>query len=189
MLQGKIVILRPMERSDVPRLWEFAQDLDLGLMTGADGRPMSLAAVDRIYDERWVDVRGDAVRWGIEVHDQLIGGVELSHIDWRNRSADLGVWIGDRTYRQRGCGADAMRLALNYAFKLLGLNRIHYMIPAHNLAAIQTYTKLGFSEEGRLRQAIYRDGLYHDLIILGILREDWHDDTPLHESMRPIAGA
>lgn len=177
MMQGKIVTLRPMERADIPRLWEFAQDLELGLATGADGRPTSLAAIERMYDSRWADPSADAVRWAIEAHDLLIGGVELTRIDWRNRSAELAVWIGDRAYRQRGCGTDAMRLALGYAFKLLGLNRVTYLAAATNDAAVEAYQHVGFRDEGRMRQALYRDGQYSDVVMLGILREDWPDEA------------
>ena len=60
MMQGKIITLRPMERADIPRLWEFAQDMELGLVTGADGRPTSLAAVERMYDSQWADPAADA---------------------------------------------------------------------------------------------------------------------------------
>lgn len=183
MMQGKIVTLRPMERADIPRLWEFAQDMELGLVTGADGRPTSLAAVERMYDSQWADPSADAVRWAIEAHDLLIGGAELTRIDWRNRSAELAVWIGDRAYRQRGCGTDAMRLALNYAFKLLGLNRVSYLAAASNEAAVEAYKQIGFRDEGRMRQAVYRDGRYLDVVMLGILREEWLDESPLEAHM------
>lgn len=179
MLHGNLVVLRAMERADIPRMWEFAQDMDLGLVTGAGGRPTPLATMERIYEEKWSGQEMDSVRWGIEAHGALIGGAELHDIAWLNRSAQLSVWIGDRAYRRRGCGHDAMRLSLNYAFKLLGLNRVVYLADAPNAAAINAYTKVGFVEEGRMRQAVYRDGIYHDIIVLGILREDWQDTTPL----------
>ncbi|MCB0217558.1 MAG: GNAT family N-acetyltransferase [Caldilineae bacterium] len=178
MLHGEQISLRPMEREDIERLWEFAQDLDLGLLTGANARPASKVTIEHIYDEHWSGKDPNAIRWAIESHDMVIGGVELAPIDWRSRSAELAVWIGDKVSRQRGFGSDAMRLALNYAFKLLGLNRISYHIPVPNQAALQAYTKIGFKEEGRLRKAIFRDGQYHDLIVLGILAEDWEDDMP-----------
>jgi RimJ/RimL family protein N-acetyltransferase len=188
MLQGNIVTLRPMERADIPRLWEFAQDMDLGLVTGGDGRPTSQAAIERVFQEKWADVVGDSVRWAIAAHDLLIGGVELTHIDWRNRSAEMAVWIGDRAYRQRGCGTDAMSLALNYAFKVLGLHRVTYLAAAPNVAALATYKKVGFREEGRMRLALYRDGQYYDRVMLGLLREEWSDDTPIQESFRAVPG-
>ena len=188
MLEGSIVALRPMERDDIPRLWEFAQDLELGLVTGGDGRPTSQAAIERMFEEKWADVAGDSVRWAIAAHDLLIGGVELTHIDWRNRSAELAVWIGDKAYRQRGCGTDAMCLALNYAFKLLGLHRVIYLAAAPNVAALNAYRKVGFQVEGRMRQALYRDGQYHDMVVLGLLREEWMDDTPIQAHMESAGG-
>ncbi len=178
MLHGEQISLRPMERDDIDRLWEFAQDLDLGLLTGADARPVSRSAIERIYDDYWSGVDPNAVRWAIESHDIVIGGVELAPIDWRSRSAELAVWIGDTVSRQRGFGTDAMRLALNYAFRILGLHRVSYYIPVANEAALKAYQKIGFQEEGRLREAVYRDGKYYDLIALGFLSSDWEDDVP-----------
>lgn len=179
MLHGEHISLRPMEVGDQERLWEFAQDLDLGLLTGADGRPVSRMAIERIYEEKWAGMDPNAVRWAIVSHDLVIGGVELAPIDWRSRSAELAVWIGDSVSRSHGFGTDAMRLALSYAFKLLGLNRITYQIPEPNTAALKAYGKSGFQEEGRLRQAAFRDGKYHDLIVLGILANEWKDEVPL----------
>jgi RimJ/RimL family protein N-acetyltransferase len=180
MLHGKNVTLRPMERSDIPRLWQFAQDIDLGLLTGADGRPTSIAALERVYEDEWSGMDPNSVRWGIEAHGTLVGGAELVDINWRNRSAKLAVWIGDHAYRRRGCGSDAMSLALNYAFRVLGLNRVSQQIIEPNAPAMSCYRKAGFAEEGRVRQAEYRDGHYHDVIVLGILRDEWTDESPLH---------
>jgi RimJ/RimL family protein N-acetyltransferase len=136
------------------------------------------------YDVFLLQGRGRR-RWAIDAHDRLIGGVELDQIDWRNRSAALAVWIGDRAYRQRGCGSDAMGLAINYAFKLLGLNRVGYLVAATNEPAVQAYRHVGFVEEGRMRQALYRDGGYHDVVSLGLLREDWRDESPVQEQVVP----
>ena len=104
MLHGPVVSLRPMERDDIPRLWEFAQDLEIGLTTGYMGRPTPLAAVEEFYEERYGGANPNAVFFGIEAHDLLIGGVEIDHIDWQNRSASIVVFIGDPAYRRRGCG-------------------------------------------------------------------------------------
>jgi RimJ/RimL family protein N-acetyltransferase len=167
-----------MERADIPRMWEFAQDMEIGLVMGADGRPTPLAAMERLYEAKWSGVEADAVRWGIQAHDLLIGGVELVDIDWCHRSAELQVWIGDRAWRRRGCGSDAMRLALGYAFRVLGLHRVSYLAPQPNPAAVACYKAAGFREEGQMRQAVYRDGVYHDVVVLGILRSDWTDEAP-----------
>ena len=180
MLHGDSVILRPMERADIPRLWEFGQDLEIGLAVGAGGRPVPLAVVETLYEEMWADPSPDSVRFGIEAHGgMLIGGAEITDINWQNRTARLAVWIGDRTFRRRGCGSDATRVALNYCFKLLGLHRVEMQLPESNEAGLACYKSVGFEEEGRLRKALYKDGEYEDLIHMAVLREDWSDESPL----------
>jgi RimJ/RimL family protein N-acetyltransferase len=170
-----------MERDDIPRLWEFAQDIQVGLTTGHMGRPTPLAAIEQLYEERYGCIDPKGVFFGIEAHDLLIGGVEIDQIDWQNRSAQIVLYIGDPAYRRRGCGADALMLACNYAFKILGLHRLSYDVPGENDAARIVYEKVGFQEEGRRREAHYRDGSYHDLVVMGLVRADWTDDRPIED--------
>jgi RimJ/RimL family protein N-acetyltransferase len=179
MLHGPVVSLRPMERDDIPRLWEFAQDIQIGLTTGQMGRPTPLAAIEKLYEDRYCGTDPTGVYFGIEAHDLLIGGVEIDAIDWQNRSGHMVIYIGDPAYRRRGCGVDALTLACNYAFKILGLHRLSYDLPAENDAARVVYEKVGFKEEGRRRDAHYRDGSYHDLVVMGLIRGDWTDDRPI----------
>jgi RimJ/RimL family protein N-acetyltransferase len=180
MLHGDQVILRPMERVDIPRLWEFCQDLEISLIMGGGGRPTPLAAAEQIYEDNWANPPADAVRFGIEAHGGvLIGGAELSHIDWQNRSCEVAVWIGDHTYRRIGCGGDALQVAVTYAFKVLGMHRLSMRIAASNEAAKACYASVGFQEEGLAREARYLDGEYGDVALYGLLRTDWANDTPL----------
>ena len=181
MLHGKLVSLRPMERDDIPRLWEFAQDLSVGLLTGFDGRPTPKEAVEKIYEERYSSATDRNVTFGIEAHELLIGGIEMRNVDWQNRSAELVLYIGDPAYRQRGCGSDALHVALNYAFKVLGLHRLTYMVPGDNAGALTAYTRAGFTEEGRLREAHFRDGSYQDMVVLGIIRSDFKNEIPIEK--------
>ncbi len=192
MLHGQIVSLRPMEHDDIERLWEFAQDLQVGLTTGYR-RPTPRAAVERLYEERYGNLDSDGVYFAIETHEVFIGGVEIERIDWQNRSAEMVMFIGDPAYRRRGCGTDALTVAANYAFKVLGLNRLSYDVPADNKGARVVYERAGFQEEGSRSQAHYRDGTYHDLVMLGLTRDRWTDERPIEELTRipepePIAG-
>ena len=59
----------------------FAPDMNLGLVTGADGRPPPRAAFARVYVDHWSGLDPTAVRWGVAAHDLLIGGAELSEIE------------------------------------------------------------------------------------------------------------
>ena len=63
---------------------------------------------------------------------------------------------------------------LIHGFETLNLNRIYLYVFETNLRAIHVYEKLGFATEGRLRQAIYRNGRYSDALLMSMLRSEWN---------------
>jgi RimJ/RimL family protein N-acetyltransferase len=105
--------------------------------------------------------------------DHLIGFVVLHSIEWNNQSCLLAIGIGDSDYRGKGYGKDALQLILRYAFYELNLNRVGLDVISNNIPAIEAYKKVGFTVEGSMRDAVYRDGQYYDRIIMGILRNEW----------------
>lgn len=105
--------------------------------------------------------------------DQVIGFVALFQLKWRNQSATMAIGIGPTAYRGKGYGHDALKLILNYGFSELGLHRIELTVMAYNTQAIKAYERVGFIREGAQRQAIYRDGQRYDMLLYGILREEW----------------
>jgi RimJ/RimL family protein N-acetyltransferase len=105
--------------------------------------------------------------------DRLIGFAAFFSIEWNNGSATIAMGIGDPEYRSKGYGSDALHLLLNYAFCELNLYRIGLDVNGNNPSAIRLYQKVGFKEEGRLRGGLQRDGVRHDRVIMGILRDEW----------------
>ena len=105
--------------------------------------------------------------------DRLLGFVAVCGIEWPNRHGFVAIGLGDPGDRGRGYGREAMELALRYAFHELGLHRVSLDVIADNLPAVQLYRKLGFQEEGRLRERVLRDGKRTDLIYMGLLCRDW----------------
>ena len=97
----------------------------------------------------------------------------------------VAVGIGDPADRGRGFGKEAVRLTLRYAFHELGLRRLSLDVISDNLPAIGLYRGLGFQEEGRLRERVYRDGLASDLIYMGLLRRDWEQLSGAQASPAP----
>ncbi|PJF44100.1 MAG: N-acetyltransferase, partial [Phototrophicales bacterium] len=95
--------------------------------------------------------------------------------DLRNRSSEVGISIGQPSYWDQGYGTDAMRVLLRYGFYEINLHRIELKVYSFNERAIRSYEKLGFQKEVVARQAIFRDGQYHDVIIMGLLRSEWRD--------------
>jgi RimJ/RimL family protein N-acetyltransferase len=140
-------------------------------------RPLS-----RAEEERWVESlasRREDIVLAIEVRagDQWvhIGNVGLHRIDWKNRTATLGIVIGEREYWGKGYGTEAVRTMLRYAFEELGLNRVELETYSFNPRAIRCYEKAGFKREGVRRQALYRNGKFHDVILMGILRDEFEE--------------
>ena len=103
--------------------------------------------------------------------DKLIGTVGLEHIHWVERSAVLGIFIGDKDFRSNGYGTEAIKLLLEYGFKYLNLHSIRLDLLSVNERAHKCYLKCGFKELGVRKQSHYLEGIYHDSIYMQILKE------------------
>jgi diamine N-acetyltransferase len=95
----------------------------------------------------------------------------LLNINWRHRSGELQIRIGDAASRGRGLGTEAVRLLCDFGFADLNLHRIYLHVFASNSRAIGAYEKAGFVREGLLRQAAYIDGQWVDVVLMGLIRE------------------
>lgn len=109
---------------------------------------------------------------GVE-HWRLIGTFAFDHIDWRNRSAEFGIMIGEKVYWNQGYGTEAVRLLAQHGFNTLNLNRIFLHVFQNNPRAIRVYEKAGFIHEGRERQAEFKDGKYIDVLVMSMLRDEF----------------
>ena len=94
-------------------------------------------------------------------------------LEWTNRSAEFGIFIGDKTFWNNGYGCEATRLTLQHGFETLNLNRIYLHVFETNPRAIHVYDKIGFIREGKLRQTTFRNGRYIDTLIMSMLRSEW----------------
>lgn len=81
--------------------------------------------------------------------------------------------IGEKEYWGQGYGKEALSILLNYAFQELNLHRVSLRVFSFNEKAIKLYKNLGFKEEGNSRQSLYRNGHWHDILHMGILKEEF----------------
>ncbi len=146
MVLGELVKLRPMEPSDAEALWRWNHDPDV-IRWMDDGYTQPLAQVKKRMEERPRNAYGD-VLFGIEVRTetQLIGLVRLRHAEPETGCAGLDIYLGEKEYWGRGYATDAMRTICRYGFE-----------------------KVGFVDEGRLRQIFRRDGQWYDMFTMGLL--------------------
>jgi RimJ/RimL family protein N-acetyltransferase len=170
VILGEKIRLRAIEREDIPTFVRWFNDpevrryLEMYL-------PMS-----KTKEEQWFEayLKDDSHQlFGIETDEGfLIGNVGLHSIDWRNRSAVLGIVIAEKEYWGRGYGSDAIITLLRFVFGEMNLHRVHLSVYDFDERAIACYEKCGFRHEGRAREAMYRDGSYHDSLYMAILRQD-----------------
>ena len=177
MILGKKVRLRPIERDDLPRFVEWFGDPDVRRHL-AIYLPFSLAA-----EERWFEnlqgrlERQEDVVLAIETADGVpIGNLGLHAINWKDRSAELGIAIGEKAYWNQGYGTDAIRTLLGLAFRELNLHRVLLRVDADNARAIRCYEKAGFQQEGTSREAVFSEGSYRDQYVMSILESEFEFD-------------
>lgn len=169
MVLGDLVKLRPMEPSEAEALWRWNHDPDVMRWMG-DGYAQSLAHVTKRMAERAPNTYGD-VLYGVEVLSdaQLIGLVTLRDAEPETGIAELDIYLGEKEYWGRGYATDAMRTICRYGFEKMRLHKITLTVVAENQAAHRVYRKVGFVDEGRLRQAFRRDGQWYDMFTMGLL--------------------
>ena len=174
MILGKRVRLRPIERDDLPRFVEWFGDPEVRrhLMVYL---PFSLA-----QEERWFEnllgrlERQEDLVLAIETADGVhIGNIGLHAIDWKNRHAEVGITIGEKAYWDQGYGTDAIRTLLGVAFGEMNLHRVFLRVDADNARGIRCYEKVGFQQEGTSREAVFKEGTYHDQHVMSILQPEF----------------
>jgi RimJ/RimL family protein N-acetyltransferase len=98
----------------------------------------------------------------------------LSDIDWKNRSANLGVKINvAERNRLPGDTKNAEYAVLKYAFEELGLNRIEAPILDYNVFSKKLATSMGFVKEGVCRSKLFKKNDWHDVEIYGLLKSEF----------------
>lgn len=171
--QNELVRLRAVEEEDAQDYTRWFNDYEI-TRNLVSPRPYSLE--DELAHIRRIPESGNYV-FGIEAIDGdkslHIGNCAIHKPDWRNRSADVGIVIGERTHLGRGYGTAAMKLLLEYGFGELNLHRVSLRVYDFNARARRSYEKCGFQLDGTLRDDLFRDGVYHDVHVMSILRSKW----------------
>lgn len=174
MLLGERVRLRSIERDDLARLWSFNNDLDVELAGGGD--PPMPQSYDRLVAEFEQQVSSggrDGNSFAIESDGLFIGQCALFNINAVARTCELGITIGDSAYWGRGYGRESVMLLLDYGFRHHNLHKVWLHVHASNVRAVRSYQACGFVAEGRLREHVWCDGQYDDVLVMGILRTEW----------------
>ncbi|HLH39566.1 MAG TPA: GNAT family protein [Bryobacteraceae bacterium] len=166
--------LRLLEERHAPALFHRIQhDRDylrewLPFIEATHGEDDTLAFI-RASLEQFSSNEGFAAGiWGGE----LMGVIGTRKIDWMNRKVEVGYWIG-REFQGRGIMTDACRLVIDHLFSDLDLHRVEIQCATGNQKSAAIPRRLGFTLEGTRRQAELVNGKFLDLLVFGMLRQDW----------------
>ena len=108
--------------------------------------------------------------------NKLIGTIGLEKFNWTSRNAVLGIFIGDKNYRNNGYGTEAIKLLLEFGFKYLNLHSIRLSLLSVNERAHKCYLKCGFKDAGKIREEIFLNGKYYDKLYMDILEGEFEGD-------------
>jgi len=170
-----IFSLRPLEKADVSAIANWFLDLDdLALFDRSMRIPLNRDAAEKSWVEALGQDAGNSNYWFAitRAQDIPIGIVGIESVGVVNGDAVIPLFI-DRTMRHKGIGIRALGLVLDIAFRQLGLARITSYYRADNEVSRTLTRRAGFSQEGCLRQAWFSGGKRHDMIVIGLLREEW----------------
>ena len=111
--------------------------------------------------------------FGVKVSDASLGNSGLHQIASLHCHAEWGIFIGRPEEWGKGYGREVARTMLRYGFDTLNLNRIYLRVNADNERGIKAYEAAGFEREGVLRSQTFVEGKYVDMVMMGVLRDEW----------------
>lgn len=106
---------------------------------------------------------------------QLIGVAGFGDLNWHARHASLFLAFADVGHWSNGFAVDAIQVLLRFAFMDTNLRRLYQYVPEDNPLLLNALHTANFVDEGHLRAFIYRDEKLHDVVVMGILRDEWRD--------------
>jgi diamine N-acetyltransferase len=171
-IEGEKVALGPLTREIIPLLVRWRNDFYVQ-RTFATPRPATIEAATASY-ERWATAEND---YWFAIYERatwrLIGHTDLFNVDWRGRTCEFGILIGEADCRGKGYGTETARLMLDYAFTALGLHSVMLTTDSFNLAGQGAYRRAGFKEFGRRRECSFLEGRLHDIVYMDCLASEF----------------
>jgi ribosomal-protein-alanine N-acetyltransferase len=168
------LVLGAFDLEDAAELQRLAGAREIADTTLSIPHPYELDhALAWIGQQRREAVRGRATNFAVRLLQpgSLIGSVGLRDIDPEHLQAELGFWIG-REWWGKGYAGEAASAVIQFGFDSLGLNRIYAHHMARNPAAGRVLLGAGMQREGLLRQRVRKWGVYEDVVLYAIVRED-----------------
>jgi len=168
------IYLRAFELEDYKKINEWRRYPEIIAKTGG-----SVFFVSSEKDKKWVEEKifNDQSLYlaiCLKENDEMIGYLSVVDIDWRNRKAQWGgITIGRKDLWNQGYAKEAARLMLEYVFREMGLHRFYgHWLESHGVS-IKMGERLGFNREGILKDSVFKNGRFHNLVVMSLLKDEF----------------
>ena len=167
------LLLRPWTLEDAPVMQRLAGDKCVARYTSLP-HPYNDGEAEKFINahaQQFAEGKSLVMAITLRQTGQILGCIGL-HGDFSTGIAELGYWIGAQHWG-RGYCTEAARAIVDYAFRALGLCRIHARHFAQNQASGKVMKKVGLAPEGLRRQHLFRWGEYDDEVLYGMLKAEF----------------
>lgn len=182
-LSGEKAVLRAFRSEDLPHLHAWLNDSEATYFMTYGQRPTTLDQAEQFIQKQLADTTSIAFIVCEKEKGQPIGLAGLYDIEDVPKRGEYRIFIGEKAYWNKGIGTEVAALLMWYAFDRLNLHRLFLGVNAENLGAVKSYEKSGFKIEGTLRDEMYRNGRYYNMIRMSVLRPEYEKELrALHDS-------
>lgn len=174
LFESSRIRLRKMTHEDTELYHAWRNDMDVMQSTNPSLDVYSLEETKEFVDQVILGAHSAKSYIMIDkTNETPIGVVSLILIDYKNRNAECIIDIGEKEYWGKGYGSEGLKLLLDYAFYEMNLHRVSLKVFSFNDRAIHLYKKIGFQQEGMIRECLFREGKWYDIIQMGILQDEY----------------
>jgi [ribosomal protein S5]-alanine N-acetyltransferase len=173
-ISGDRVYLREVRVSDVnEQYYNWLNDPEINQYLETRFVPRSRANIEEFVKR--IDGNENEPFFAICLHedDRHVGNIKIGPINWHHRSADISLFVGDKSLWGKGVATEAIALLTGFGFRTLNLNKIKAGCYGGNLGSAKAFEKCGYLREGLLREQFISHGQKIDMIILGITASDF----------------
>ena len=172
VLRTARLVLRPPIASDIADRHALGRDPEIYRHLGADTRHLQPLTEDQA--KAWVEnIASHPACWVIEYQGRAIGEILLDNFVSADKRAGLIIGILDPEALSKGLGTEAIKAIAEFSFDSLGIHKLSMRVLSFNVRAIRAYERVGFVREGLERESALIGGIWHDDVIVGLLKRDF----------------
>jgi RimJ/RimL family protein N-acetyltransferase len=174
---GKRCYLSPIDENDSEKYTQWLNDLEVTQYLSA----MYPRVINVKNEKEFLEKLAKEHNYAIIDTDtnELLGNCGFTSIDNLNQTSEIGIFIGNKNFWNKGYGTEAMTLLIDFGFKVLNLHNISLRVVSFNPRAKKVYEKIGFNIIGKRRESILKGKERYDMIYMDILYNDFYEKNKL----------